>query len=75
MSTAYHPQTDGLTERVYGVIDGTLRAFGNHRQSNWVHDYAAGSSSLEHFARAPTGTILIEVSEKGRLLRIMMTLQ
>jgi transposase InsO family protein len=36
MSTAFHPQTDGQTERVNQTIEAYLRAFVNHEQDNWV---------------------------------------
>ena len=35
MSTANHPQTDGQTEHMNRVVENTLRAFANHRQTNW----------------------------------------
>jgi len=35
MSTAYHPQTDGQTERTNQVLAGYLRTFVNHDQNNW----------------------------------------
>ena len=35
MSTAHHPQTDGMTERVNRIVEDTLRSFVNHRQNNW----------------------------------------
>ena len=35
MSTANHPQTDGQTECMNRVVEDTLRAFVNHRQTNW----------------------------------------
>ena len=35
ISTANHPQTDGLTERVNRIVEDTLRSFVNHRQTNW----------------------------------------
>ena len=34
-STANHPQTDGLTERVNRQVEDILRAFVNHKQNNW----------------------------------------
>lgn len=33
--TAYHPQTDGQTERVNQEIEQYLRIFVNHQQNNW----------------------------------------
>jgi len=35
MSTAYHPQTYGQTERTNQVLEGYLRTFGNYDQNNW----------------------------------------
>ena len=35
MSTANHPQTDGQTERMNRVVEDTLRAFVNHKQTDW----------------------------------------
>ena len=36
MSTAFHPQTDGQTERTNQVIEAYLRSFVNKEQSDWV---------------------------------------
>ena len=36
MSTAFHPQTDGQTERVNQVIEAYLRPFLNQEQDDWV---------------------------------------
>ena len=33
--TAYHPQTDGLVERVNGVLKSMLRKVTGHDQKNW----------------------------------------
>ncbi|KAL5498599.1 hypothetical protein ACEPAH_1953 [Sanghuangporus vaninii] len=35
-STAYHPQTDGQTERVNQELEQYLRLYVNHRQSDWT---------------------------------------
>ena len=35
LSTANHPQTDGLTERMNRLVEDILRAFVNHKQDNW----------------------------------------
>ena len=35
MSTAFHPQTDGETERVNRVLEDMLRMYVNENQTNW----------------------------------------
>jgi hypothetical protein len=35
MSTAYHPQTDGQTERTNQVVEQILRNYINYRQNDW----------------------------------------
>ena len=35
LSMAYHPQTDGQTERLNQEIKQYLRMFVSHRQNNW----------------------------------------
>jgi hypothetical protein len=35
MSTAYHPQSDGQTERANRTIEDMLRAFVNYQQNDW----------------------------------------
>ncbi len=35
MSTAYHPQTDGLTERNNRTLEEALRNYTNYHQNNW----------------------------------------
>ncbi len=36
LSTAYHPETDGQTERVNQVVEQYLRAFVNYQQDDWA---------------------------------------
>ena len=35
-STAYHPQTDGQTERYNATVEQYLRLYTNHLQNDWV---------------------------------------
>jgi hypothetical protein len=36
LSTAFHPQTDGLTERANSDIEVVARTYANHAQDNWA---------------------------------------
>ena len=36
LSTAFHPQTDGLTERQKSTMEANLRAFVNFMQNDWA---------------------------------------
>ena len=36
LSTAYHPQTDGQTERTNKELEQYLRMYVNYRQNNWL---------------------------------------
>ena len=36
LSTAYHPEIDGQTERINAWVEQYLHIYINHRQSNWV---------------------------------------
>jgi hypothetical protein len=36
MSTAFHPRTDGQTERMNQTIEAILRCYVNYKQNNWV---------------------------------------
>jgi len=38
LSTAFHPQTDGQTERINAVVEQHLRAYVSYLQDDWV-DY------------------------------------
>ena len=62
LSTAYHPQTDGQTERANQTVQQYLRAYVDYRQTNWVQhlplaQFAYNSSINEttkmspHYAR------------------------
>jgi len=36
LSTAFHPQSDGQTERVNQIVEQYIRVFGNYQQNDWT---------------------------------------
>ncbi|QRW26782.1 Transposon Tf2-1 polyprotein [Rhizoctonia solani] len=54
-STAYHPQTDGQTERIQREVEVFIRMFGNHRQSNWVSLLPIAEFALNNLKQTSTG--------------------
>jgi transposase InsO family protein len=58
LSTAFHPQTDGQTERVNRVVEDCLRHYVNARQDNWVQfvplvEFAINSAWHESVQNTP----------------------
>jgi transposase InsO family protein len=58
MSTAYHPQTDGQSERTIQVLKDVLRAFVGPHQSDWdtwlpLAQFAVNNSFHESIANTP----------------------
>ena len=58
MSTAYHPQTDGQSERTNQTMEGLLQIFCNHQADNWaewlaVVQYIINSRPLSTTKKAP----------------------
>ena len=54
-STAYHPQTDGQTERINQEIEQYLRLFINYRQSDWADWLALAEFTYNNRKHAATG--------------------
>ena len=54
LSTAYHPQTDGETERVNQELEQYLRVFCNFQQDNWAD--LIPLAEFAHNARAHSAT-------------------
>ncbi|TLD05659.1 reverse transcriptase domain protein [Venturia nashicola] len=56
MSTAYHPQTDGQTERLNQILEQYLRLYVNARQDNWVQLLPLAQIAYNHAPTSTTGT-------------------
>jgi hypothetical protein len=52
VSTAYHPQTDGQTERVNQELEQYLRLFTNYHQNNWADMLAVAEFSYNNTVHA-----------------------
>jgi transposase InsO family protein len=55
LSTAYHPQTNGQTERMNQEIEQYLRVFVNYRQSDWAEWLACAEFSYNDKVQSSTG--------------------
>ena len=55
MSTAYHPESDGQTERANRTIEDMLRAYVNQRQDDWDHHLTAIEIAYNNSKQSSTG--------------------
>ena len=55
MSTAFHPQSDGQTERVNPTLEHFLRAFTHYRQDNWADLLPHAEFSYNNSLHSSTG--------------------
>jgi hypothetical protein len=55
MSAAYHPQTDGQTERANRTLEEMLRSRVNFRQSDWDEHLATAELAINNSQQASTG--------------------
>ncbi len=61
-STAYHPQTDGQTERVNQEVEKYLRIFVNHLQDDWVEWLSLAAFAHNNRIHSATGKSPFEVN-------------
>jgi hypothetical protein len=54
MSTAFHPQTDGQTERANRTLEDMLRAYVNYRQDNWDEFLTAAEIACNNSVQTST---------------------
>ena len=55
LSTAFHPQTDGQTERQNQTLEHYLRCYCNYRQDDWVARLAMAEFTYNNSVHATTG--------------------
>ena len=55
LSTAFHPQTDGQTERMNQTLEHYLRVFCNEEKPNWAHLLAQAEFVCNSSVNATTG--------------------
>ena len=55
LSTAYHPQSDGQSERMIQEVQKTLRPYMNHYQNNWNPQLSMVEFALNNSIRSSTG--------------------
>ena len=55
MSTAFHPQTDGQTERVNQVLEAYLRPYINQEQEDWVDLLPIAEHAYNNLVTSATG--------------------
>jgi hypothetical protein len=56
MSTAYHPQTDGQTERLNQELEQFLRAYTSLRQADWADHLSAAEFAHNSHSHSTTNT-------------------
>ena len=56
-STAYHPQTDGQTERMNAVMEQYLQAYVNYLQDDWIRYLALAEFATNNQVSETTGEI------------------
>ena len=69
LSTAYHPETDGQTERTNQELEQYLRMYINHRQNNWAEWLATAEFAFNNKVYTATRSSPFQVNY-GRELRM-----
>ena len=60
--TAFHPKTDGQTERQNNIMEAYLRAFVNWEQNNWVHLLPMAEFAYNNTMNASTNHMPFELN-------------
>jgi len=64
LSTAYHPQTDGQTERMNQDLEQYLRMFINHQQEQWPEWLATAEFAYNNKVQTSTKVSLFRANNK-----------
>ena len=64
LSTAFHPQTDGQTERQNSTMEAYLRAFVNFEQNDWAQLFPMAEFAYNNAKNASTGHTFFELNCK-----------
>ena len=62
LSTAFHPQTDGQTERQNSTMEAYLRAFVNYEQNDWARLLPMAEFAYNNAKNTSTGYIPFELN-------------
>ena len=62
LSTAFHPQADGQTERHNSIMESYLCAFVNFKQNNWAWLFPMAEFAYNNAKNASTGHTLFELN-------------
>jgi len=55
LSTAFHPETDGQTKRINGIMEQYLRSYVNYQQDNWCQGLLMAEFMGNNHASETTG--------------------
>ena len=62
LSTAYHPETDGQTERTNQELEQYLRMYINHKQNNWAEWLATAEFAFNNKVYIATKSSLFQIN-------------
>ena len=62
LSTAFHPQTNGQTERQNSIMEAYLKAFVNYEQDNWARLLPMAEFAYNNVKQASTGYTSFELN-------------
>ena len=67
LSIAYHPETDGQTERTNQELEQYLRIYVNHRQNNWAEWLAMAEFAFNNKVHTVTKSSPFQVNYRREL--------